>query len=141
MTVIYTDVPRKWSYYGESGSFWAPPNFPAYSAWTADIPTYWARWAEVNGSGSEPVVDPDFSLTQGQQSILYTYSIPGSVPVQFVEVVGGNHDWFGHAKSEPMSDNPASLQIDATKLISDFFGIPLSEDTPVSVPTRNLAPA
>jgi poly(3-hydroxybutyrate) depolymerase len=111
------DSQKPGCYYGRPGSFWASPRFPKYSAWTANIPVYWQQWAVVNGNVGDPVVNNDFSLTPGQQSILYSYSNPGAAPVQFVEVIGGNHDWFGHTKSGP--------DIDATMLISDFFGIPL----------------
>jgi poly(3-hydroxybutyrate) depolymerase len=122
---------RPGSLYGVDGSFWSPPAFPDYQAYTADIPSYWAAWgAPVDGASGNPTCQ-EFTCSDTYRCRLYIYSKPEDVPLYLVQVENGGHDWFGH------TGEGASLQIDATTLISDFFGIPLIDYT-APVPTPSL---
>jgi poly(3-hydroxybutyrate) depolymerase len=108
--------------YDSHGSFWAKRHgFADDHAYMADIPCYWQTWAEkVNGDDTKPTVR---ALTA--QSKLYIYSASGHLPLQHIAVEGGGHDWFGHLSKSPRASSPASLQVDATQIVADFFRIPL----------------
>ena len=99
-----------------SFSFWSKAHgFDPKVAYTADIPSYWETWAEkVNGAqlaAQRFWNSPDFKL--------YVYLKDQTRPLQHIEVVGGGHEWFGHA------GDAASRTIDATMVIANFFEIPL----------------
>ncbi len=124
-------------HYHDGDSFWGTsPGFDVDEhgdplAFTANIPGYWQAWAQnVNGVGPEDMTVQPFSASGAPDSCsLYTYSKPGAVPLQFIRVHGGEHEWFGH------TGDAASRTIDATTLISNFFEIPLHEYTaPVATP-------
>ncbi len=103
---------------GERGSFWSKDHGFANPrvAYTADIPSYWETWAEkVNGAQLAAQQfwkpSPNFKL--------HVYLKDQTRPLQHIEVIRGDHDWFGH------TSNAAGCTIDATIVISNFFEIPL----------------
>jgi len=125
--------------YGLPGSFWGPANgFTNDVAYTASIESYWDTWAR-SVNGATYLQTRPFTNSTSQQATLYQFMQAGGLPLQHLQVAGGNHDWFGHGDSGPGSTTAASLQVDATQVVADFFQIPLRNYTsPVITGTPSL---
>ena len=125
--------------YDQPGSFWGRANgFTNDVAYTAPIKSYWTTWArKVNGATN--VKTQPFTKSTTQHATLYKFTRGGALPLQHLQVVGANHDWFGHANSGPGSTTAASLQLDASQVVANFFRIPLKNYTsPVATGTPKL---
>ena len=125
--------------YGLPGSFWGPANgFTNDVAYTASIESYWDTWAR-SVNGATYIQTRPFTNSTTQQATLFQFMQAAGLPLQHLQVAGGNHDWFGHGDSGPGSTTAASLQLDATQVVADFFKIPLRNyTTPVTTGTPAL---
>lgn len=130
--------------YDKPGSFWGRANgFTNDVAYTAPIMSYWATWAQKVNKATNVMAQP-FTKSTTEQATLYkftnrAFTNRGALPLQHLQVVGANHDWFGHANSGPGSTTAASLQLDATQVVADFFRIPLiNYKSPVTTGTPKL---
>ena len=93
---------------------------------SAPIESYWSGWARVVNRASR--TDKwDLSLSANQRASLVQYSACGNLPLSLIVIEGADHDWFGHLHSGPKSSTKPALMLDATRIVSAFFEIALSE--------------
>jgi poly(3-hydroxybutyrate) depolymerase len=116
-------------------SFWSKKRFPEGQAFTASIEDYWAAWPQAAGA-KETTDFHVFTSSNAGTCYVQDCAAPGAPPIFFIKVMDGGHHWFGHQGELP------DRQIDATKLIADFFEIPLiGYEFSLSVPTPKLPPS
>jgi len=132
------------SEYNTTGYFWGQSQgFPTTQVYTANIPSYYSHWAGTvnNIKQTSQVVPFTSSTTQEEEALLYVWASPGRATVQHIQVVGGEHCWFGHPTAPLGCSTATNLQIDTTIIFSQYTHIPLTRDYVSPSPPTTSTPA
>jgi polyhydroxybutyrate depolymerase len=86
--------------------------------WGYPVPAALARWAQVDGCLPEPV---ESRVTERVRMLAYRRLESGPVEVVLYVVDGGGHTWPGSSAPWRPSEGVVSTEIDATRIMADFF--------------------
>lgn len=104
------------------------------NTFTANIYNYWNRWAKVNATDTS---NPKKSKLNAEN--VYSWQSSQGPPTVLIEVLHGQHNWFGHTNSGSGSSSAASFKIDATVLVCHFLEIAYPYYSPtVDTPVTNI---
>lgn len=125
--------------FDQPGRFWGnAQGFLTKDAYTADLPALYSAWS---GGPNQTAQNPEsqrFTYSVTEQAFLYEWSSPNLARVQHVEVVGGEHCWYGHPTPENNCSSGPNLQVDATYILAQYFQIPLHSS--YKSPTSSVSP-
>jgi poly(3-hydroxybutyrate) depolymerase len=114
-----------------------PPFIPNVisNTYNPDIPTYVDKIQQYSGISNEVS-----STTVPNEYTSSTYNNSNNNVLNFIKVIGQDHDWSGHLYSGPNSSDTANTYLDATYLMIKFFDLNIGSYTPTvtTIPTGFL---
>ena len=90
------------------------------NTYTTNFPLYNSTIKTLNNFTTNP-----YSNSNSQYSWSSTTNVSGNIVLDFISIIGQNHDWSGHLNSGPDSNEPENFYLDATYLFVLFFKLNL----------------